>query len=47
MPGSRDRTVRRPVTYAVNGQHDNAHAQYGDYNERGDHEYGDVYAQQR
>lgn len=47
MPGNRERVTRRPVADAVNGQHDDAHAQYGDHDERGDHEYGEVDAHQR
>lgn len=46
MPGNRHWIVGRPVADAVDGQHDDAHAQYGDDDERGDHEYGDVDAQQ-
>jgi hypothetical protein len=45
MPGNRH-WVGRPVADAVHGQYDDAHAQYGDNDERGDHKYGDVDAQQ-
>lgn len=45
VPGRGHRVWRRPVTDAVDGEPDHAHAQYGDDDQRGDHEYGDVDAQ--
>lgn len=48
VPGNGDRVDdRRPVADAVDGQNDDAHAQYADDHERGDYEYGHVDAQHR